>query len=113
MTRSRVKLPKFKFKRKRDVTHFQRNLEARSHEGAAGPPARRVARPDVTAATGQDSPHGVEVVVGGYIVFVVAGQAQLVAVALVDKMPQFFGTEGLRSGDGPRGGTGRKVTPEY
>lgn len=40
-------------------------------------------------------PHGVEVVVGGDVVLVVAGEAELVAVALVDKVPELLGAERL------------------
>lgn len=42
-----------------------------------------------------DSPHGVEVVVGGNVVLVVAGETELVAVALMDKVPQLFGAKRL------------------
>lgn len=43
-----------------------------------------------------DSPHGVEVVIRGNIVLVVTRQAELVAIALMNKVPQFFGAQGLR-----------------
>lgn len=42
-----------------------------------------------------DSPHGVEVVVRRNVVLVIAGQTQLVAVALMDKVPQFFWAQRL------------------
>ena len=34
-----------------------------------------------------NSPHGVEVVVRGDVVLVIAGEAQLTAITLVDKVP--------------------------
>lgn len=50
------------------------------------------------------SPHRVEVVIGGHVVLVVAGQAQLVPVALVDEVPELLGAQrlrGQRQGSGP------------
>lgn len=47
------------------------------------------------AAEQTDSPHGVEVIVGGNVVLVVAGETELVAVALMDKVPQLFGAKRL------------------
>lgn len=48
-----------------------------------------------TATDPADSPHGVEVVIRGNVVLIVAGQAELVAVALMDKVPQLFGAQWL------------------
>lgn len=42
------------------------------------------------------SPHGVEVVIRGNVVLVITGQAELIAVALMDKVPQLFGAQRLR-----------------
>lgn len=42
-----------------------------------------------------DSPHGVEVVIWGNVVLIVAGEAEFVAIALMNKVPQFFGAQGL------------------
>lgn len=41
------------------------------------------------------SPHGVEVIIRGNVVLVITCQAQLVAIALMDKVPQLFGAQGL------------------
>lgn len=45
------------------------------------------------------SPHGVEVIVWRYIVLIITGETQLIAITLMDKVPQLFGTEGLQEGD--------------
>lgn len=42
-----------------------------------------------------DSPHGVEVIIWGNVVLIITGQAELVAITLMDKVPKFFGTQGL------------------
>lgn len=47
------------------------------------------------AAEQTDSPHGVEVIVRGNVVLVIAGETELVAVALMDKVPQLFGAKWL------------------
>lgn len=47
------------------------------------------------------SPHSVKVVIRRYVVLVIAGKAQLVPVALVDKVPQLFGAQRL-TGAGER-----------
>lgn len=42
------------------------------------------------------SPHRVEVVIGGHIVLIVTGQAQLIPVALVNEVPELLGAQGLQ-----------------
>jgi hypothetical protein len=42
------------------------------------------------------SPHCVEVIVRGHIVLIITGQAQLIPIALVDKVPELLGTQGLQ-----------------
>lgn len=44
---------------------------------------------------GEDSPHGVEVVIRRYIILIVTCQTQLIPITLMDKMPQLFGTQWL------------------
>lgn len=42
------------------------------------------------------SPHRVEVIIRGYVVLVVTGQAQFIPVALVNKVPELLGAQGLQ-----------------
>lgn len=42
------------------------------------------------------SPHRVDVVIRGHVVLVVTGQAQLIPIALVNKVPELLGAQGLR-----------------
>ena len=56
----------------------------------------RVERVRVSIHAVLNSPHGVEVIVRGDVVLVIAGEAQLTTVTLVDKVPEFFGTQGLK-----------------
>lgn len=44
------------------------------------------------------SPHGVEVIIRRHVVFIIAGQPQLVPVTLVDKVPELLWTQGLKQG---------------
>ena len=52
------------------------------------------------------SPHRVEVVIGGHVVLVVTGQAQLVPVALVDEVPELLGAQRLQ-------GTAERLDPPF
>lgn len=44
------------------------------------------------------SPHCVEVIIRRHVVFIIAGQTQLIPITLVDKVPELLWTERLKEG---------------
>lgn len=43
------------------------------------------------------SPHGVEIIIRGDVVFIITGESQLIAIALMYKVPEFFRAEWLQT----------------
>lgn len=73
------------------LTSFRASLRHHS-PGRLSPPSQSLLEKLPSAF----SPHSVEVVIGGHVVLVVTGKAQFIPIALVNKVPELLGTQGLQ-----------------
>lgn len=44
---------------------------------------------------GENSPHGIEVIIRRYVILIITGQTQFIPITLMDKVPQLLGTQWL------------------